>query len=62
MKEGNVLFNDALNTFYWSLYGVSRVAKDHEDGERRNLLPPLRGLLIPFSSKESFIFIIPQTK
>ena len=22
MKEGNVLFNDALNTFYLRLYGV----------------------------------------
>ena len=22
MKEGNVLFNDALNTFYLQLYGV----------------------------------------
>ena len=24
MKEGNVLFNDALNTFYLWLYGVRR--------------------------------------
>ena len=24
-KEGNVLFNDALNTFYLRLYGVSEV-------------------------------------
>ena len=23
-KEGNVLFNDALNTFYLRLYGVGR--------------------------------------
>ena len=23
-KEGNVLFNDALNTFYLRLYGVKR--------------------------------------
>ena len=23
-KEGNVLFNDALNTFYLQLYGVKR--------------------------------------
>ena len=22
MKEGNVLFNDALNTFYLRLYGI----------------------------------------
>ena len=24
VKEGNVLFNDALNTFYVPLYGVGR--------------------------------------
>ena len=28
-KEGNVLFNDALNTFYLRLYGVRRMIKDH---------------------------------
>ena len=28
-KEGNVLFNDALNTFYLRLYGVRHVVKDH---------------------------------
>ena len=26
-KEGNVLFNDALNTFYLRLYGVSHMVK-----------------------------------
>ena len=30
-KEGNVLFNDALNTFYLQLYGVSHMVKDHSD-------------------------------
>ena len=25
MKEGNVLFNDALNTFYLRLYGVGHI-------------------------------------
>ena len=30
-KEGNVLFNDALNTFYLRLYGVGPMAKDHSD-------------------------------
>ena len=29
MKEGNVLFNDALNTFYLRLYGVRHLVKDH---------------------------------
>ena len=30
-KEGNVLFNDALNTFYLQLYGVGHVVKDHSE-------------------------------
>ena len=33
-KEGNVLFNDALNTFYIRLYGVTHMVKDHSDSER----------------------------
>ena len=59
-KEGNVLFNDALNRFYLRLYGVRHMVKDHSDSERGNLLPP-HGLLFLFSSKGSFICIIPQT-
>ena len=43
-KEGNVLFNDALNTFYLRLYDVRHMVKDHSDGERGNLLPQ-HGLL-----------------
>ena len=34
-KEGNVLFNDALNTFYLWLYGVRDIVKDHSDCERK---------------------------
>ena len=30
----NVLFNDALNTFYLRLYGVGHMVKDHSDSER----------------------------
>ena len=37
-KEGNVLFNDALNTFYLRLYGVRCMVKDHSDSERGNPL------------------------
>ena len=59
-KEGNVLFNEALNTFYLWLYGVRHMVKDHSDSERGNLLPPHR-LLFPISSKGSFICTIPQT-
>ena len=53
-------FNDALNTFYLRLYGVSHMVKDHSDSERGNPLPP-HGLLIPISSNGSFICIILQT-
>ena len=58
-KEGNVLFNDALNTFYLRLYGVRHMVKDHSDSERETPLPP-HGLLF-LISKGSFIYIIPQT-
>ena len=59
-KEGNVLFNDALNTFYLRLYGVRHMVKDHSDSERGNPLPP-HGLLFTINSKGSFICINPQT-
>ena len=59
-KEGNVLFNDALNTFYLRLYGVKHMVKDHSNSERGNPLPPLR-LHFLISSKGSFLCIIPQT-
>ena len=59
-KEGNVLFNDALNTFYLRLYGVRHMVKDHSDSEKGNPLLPHR-LLFPINSKGSFICTIPQT-
>ena len=59
-KEGNGLFNDALNTFYLRLYGVGHMVKNHSDYERGIPLPP-HGLLLPISSKGSFICTIPQT-
>ena len=52
-RKENILFNDALNTFYLRLYGVRHVIKDHSDSERGNPLPP-HGLLFPISSKGSF--------
>ena len=58
--ERNVLFNDALNTFYLRLYGVRHMVKDHSDSEKGNPLPPHR-LLFPINSKGSFICTIPQT-
>ena len=33
-KEGNVLFNDALNTFYLRLYGIRHMVKDHSDSTK----------------------------
>ena len=32
--EGNVLFNDALNTFYLRLYGVTHMVEDDSGSER----------------------------
>ena len=51
-KEGNVLFNNTLNTFYLQLYGVKHMVKDHSDSERGNLLLP-HGL--PINSNGYFI-------
>ena len=59
-KKGNVLFNDALNTFYLRLYSVRHMVKNHSDSDRGNPLPP-HGLLFPISSKGYFICTIPQT-
>ena len=53
-EGGNVLFNDALNTFYLRLYGVRHMVEDHPESERDNPLPP-HGLLFPINSKGSFI-------
>ena len=58
-NEGNVLFNDALNTFYLRLYGIRHMVKNHSDSERGNPLPPHR-LLFSISSQGSFICIIPR--
>ena len=58
-RARNVLFNDALNTFYLQLYGIRHMVKDHSDSEIGNLLPPHR-LLLSISSKGSFIYTIPD--
>ena len=60
-NEGNVLFNDTLNTFYLRLYGVRHMVKDHSDSEKGNPLPPHR-LLFLINSKGYFICNIPQTR
>ena len=56
-KERNVLFNDALDTFYLQLYGSRHMVEDHSDSQRGNPLLPHATI----SSKGSFICIIPQT-
>ena len=57
-REREILFNDALNTFYLRLYGVRHMVKDHSDSEKGNPLPPH---LLLINSKGSFICTIPQT-
>ena len=49
-RERNVLFNNALNTFYLRLYGVRHMVKDHSDSEKGNPLP-LHRLLLSINSK-----------
>ena len=58
-RERDVLFNDALNTFYLQLYGVRHIVKDHSDSEKGNPLPPHR-LILSISSKGSFICTFPD--
>ena len=48
-KEGNVFFNNALNTFYLWIYGVGHMVNDHSDNERGNPLLPY-GLLFLINS------------
>ena len=52
VTEGNVLFNDALNTFYLWLFGVNDKIKDNSVSERK----------LANISKGSFIYTIPQTE
>ena len=60
LKEGNVLYDDAVNTFYLWLYGIRHMVMDNSDSERENPLPSHR-LLFLISSKGYFICIMPQT-
>ena len=49
-KERNVLFNDALSTFYLRLYGFKLMVKNHRDSERGNPLPS-HGPIFPIRNK-----------
>ena len=46
VRERNVLFNKALNTFYLWICGIRHMVKDHSDSERGNPLLS-HGLLFP---------------
>ena len=39
-EEGNVLFNNTLNTFYLRLYGIRHMINDHYGRQKGNPLPP----------------------
>ena len=56
-KEVNVLFNDALSTFYLRFYGFGHMAKDHSDTERGNPLPP-HGLHFPICSTVLYAYVL----
>ena len=57
-KEGNILFNDALNTLF---FGYMASDMGHSDSETGIPLPP-HGLLFPINNMGSFICTIPQTE
>ena len=57
-KEENVLFNDALNTFYLRLYGVRHMVKDHSDSEREETNCRHMGYCLELAAR-FFICIIP---
>ena len=59
-KEGNVLFNNILNTFYLEIDGLRHMVKVHSDNERGYPLLP-HGLQYLISSNGSFICTNPQT-
>ena len=52
-RKEDVLFNDALNTFYLQLYGVRHMVMNHSHIERGNLQLPYE-LLFLISNKGSF--------
>ena len=63
-KDGNVLFNDTLSTFYcmviWHLTWLRTT--QISDNESENPWAPLHGLLFLIISKESFYLHHPQTR
>ena len=60
-KEMFYLTTHSTHLIYGYMESDIIMVKDHSDSERENPLSP-HGLLFPFSSKGSFICIIPQTR
>ena len=46
-KEGNVLFNKALNRFFLRLFDVGHIVKDHSARKWKPAVVTLHGLLFP---------------
>ena len=57
-KEGNVLFNDTLNTLYLWLYGIRHMVKDSEKG---NLLCNYMGYSFQLAARDLLYAPSPQT-
>ena len=60
MKEGNLLFNNTLSTFYLRLYGVGNMANDQSVREE-TLCCHYIGYFFQISMNGSFICTNPQT-
>ena len=58
-KAGNVLFNDAFNTFYLRIYGVRHMIQDHS--AREETLCRYMDYSFRLTARFFFICIIPQT-
>ena len=55
-EEGNVLFNNAIDTFYLRLYSIERVVKGHSEVREETLC---MNYALQCSSKWSVIYGIP---
>ena len=51
-KDGIVLFNDALNTFYLLLHGVKHMAKDHSDSKKKTHCCHFMGYFFQFAARD----------
>ena len=61
MKEGNIIFNDTLNTFYLRLYGIRHMVKDHSRLQERKPAAGTTWTSLSDRNKGSFICTFPET-